>query len=76
MKIYGYSKDETSNDSLLELEEITLQTNSDVLRKIADFIYKSADLMDKHGRDFGHEHLRDYLKNDAWNNADIILLKE
>ena len=75
MKLYGYAANEDLADKLLELDEITIQAKSEFLRRIADFITKSADLIDKHGANFGHEHLKDFLKDVEWDGPDIIISK-
>ena len=72
MKIYGY---EHNSENLIELAEISLKCDSRMLRKVADFIFKTADAIDKFGDDFGHEHFKDYLKSDNENIPDIVIAK-
>jgi hypothetical protein len=59
---------------LLKLEKVSIQTDSATLRKIAEFINKTADLMDKHGKAFGHEHYQDNVDNPP-EGADIIIVR-
>ena len=73
MKIYGYSKD---SDELQTLTEVILQTSPSNIRQLAKFLLKTADLMDQHGEDFGHQHLQDNIANWPRDNPDIIIMKE
>jgi len=58
MKIFGYDK--TTNESeLLEMREVTFRANPDTLRAIAEFLNKSAELIEGHRENFGHLHLQD-----------------
>ena len=58
MKIFGYNK--TTNESeLLEMREVTFQANPETLRAIAEFLNKSADLIEEYQENFGHLHLQD-----------------
>jgi hypothetical protein len=76
MKIYGYSKTKVNSDGLLEMGEVTIQTNPDSLRKIAQFLLKCADIIEEHGDSFGHEHFKDQF--DKRNNeiTDIIVVRK
>ena len=74
MKIYGYSlKSEINN--LLEMKEVTFQGESEQIKKIADFLNHVADLIEKHGEDFGHEHIKDFYLDwrEKFPNIDIIV---
>jgi hypothetical protein len=75
MKIFGYEKACVCNDKLLELTEITIQADSDKLRRIAQFVLETADILDKHGSKFGHEHLKDFFKGVDLEDPDIIISK-
>lgn len=75
MKFYGYTVNGNLTEELLELEEITIQAKPDFLRKVAEFITRAADLMDEHGANFGHEHLKDFLQDVSWDGPDIIISK-
>jgi hypothetical protein len=75
MKIYGYKKDLIGINELFELEEITIQTTAENLKKIAEFISTTADIVDEQGSAFGHEHFKDFMKEDAWEGPDIIISK-
>ena len=75
MKIYGYSKLKVTADGLIEMREVSIQTGPDNLRRIAQFINQCAELMEKHGEKFGHEHLKDHYVILDDNFPDIIVAK-
>lgn len=54
MDLFGYIK--TSNETPLELQEVTFSSNSKELRELAMFLAKCADEIDEHGVDWEHEH--------------------
>lgn len=58
MKIYGREAGPNFSDKLLKLDEVTIQTSSENLRAIAQFIVKAAEQMDRMGDGFGHLHLK------------------
>lgn len=62
MRAYGYKKNEIGN-GLLELKEVTISANSDVLRKIADFILECAKNIEKDPDRWSHEHFKAEDKN-------------
>lgn len=74
MKAFGYRKDD-EDGPLLHLKEVTLQCAARDLETIIEFLGHVKDLMDKHGEDFGHEHLRDFCKkqNEEWSGTDLII---
>ena len=55
MKFYGYVKDSEA-ESPQSLGEVTIATNPDTLRRLAAFLLRTADMMERHGSSFGHEH--------------------
>jgi len=59
MKLYGYIENADS-DSPSVLEEVTVAATPNSLRSMASFFRDVADLMEKHGEQFGHEHFSDY----------------
>ena len=61
MRLYGYKKDTLSPDDIepSELAEITLLASPDELRKIARFLTSAADSIERHGKNWEHEHLSD-----------------
>ena len=73
MKIYGYSKDD--EESLKEMNEITLQGSYDELIEVANFLIKYANVMKESGDTFEHAHLKD--EHPKWKNAqpDIVIHK-
>ena len=78
MKAYGYERDEKYDrkEELLSLREVGIAGDPSELRALAQFISLAADLMEKHGAEFGHEHLQDNCPN--WNpdNTDFVVAKE
>lgn len=73
MRIYGYKSD--GSEDLCELDEITFQATPWELEKIAEFLFKYAQVMKKPSNSFEHAHLAD--ENVDWNeNPDIIVFKE
>lgn len=73
MKIFGYSK--SDEDTLLEMQEVTIQASPSRLRELAKFLIDFADQIER-GKinDQGHSHLSDELTTD-WNEdfSDVIL---
>lgn len=61
MRIFGYSSDEYMKEPTAprELAEITLVTTPEEARKIAAFLLRAADEMDRMGPDYSHIHLSD-----------------
>lgn len=72
MKCFGYDKN--NEDDLLDMSEVTLQTNSDMLRKLASFLVKCADEIEN-DQDWEHEHFSDYLP-DGEDVIDIVVFNE
>jgi hypothetical protein len=72
MKCFGYIKNNT--DELQELTEVTLQANSEDIRRLASFLIRCADEMD-HNPDWEHEHLSDYSVSEN-DKADIVVFKD
>ena len=60
IKLWGYSRSKRQSRPM-ELVEVTLAATPIELRKIAKFIEAAADGIDKHGSDWGHEHLADEM---------------
>jgi hypothetical protein len=56
IKLWGYSLSRFQQEPM-ELAEVTLAATPAQLRKIARFIESAADGLEKHGSNFGHEHL-------------------
>ena len=73
MKIYGYSKD--NEDTLQEMNEISLQGSYGELIEVANFIIKYAKVMKESGDAFEHAHLKDEYKNWKEAHPDIIICK-
>ena len=62
MKIYGYKDGELAPSEITPslLKEITLVASPSELRIIATFIAECAMQMEKHKKNWGHEHLSDH----------------
>jgi len=73
--VYGYPQDEDELDSPLRLTEITIVADAAVLRKLAAFLSRTADLMDQHGATFGHEHFADFCGGLSEGATDVIVNK-
>jgi len=74
-KAFGRAKKKASKDGLLEMSEITFVGSPADLRKIAAFIVKSAAELERHGKEFGHNHLRDERDLGPWTDegVDVII---
>jgi len=58
----------------MELEEVSFQASPDELRQISQFLLFSAERMEKHGADYGHDHLKDFLeKGERAEGPDVIV---
>ena len=75
MKIYGYSEE---SENLNRMKEVSLLCNSNDLELIIQFLKYTQNQLKKHGKDFGHEHFRDWLKqeNIDFVGSDIIIVGE
>ena len=71
VKAYGYVRGVESEEPST-LEECSIVASPIELRRLSDFFLKVAEMMDKHGDDFGHEHLSDFAP-EIVNDVDIIL---
>ncbi len=71
LTVYGYCEGEDNENPAL-LREVTIVASPMVLRRIAAFLNHAADLMEKHGAAFGHEHLQDFDKTIAAHPALIV----
>jgi hypothetical protein len=61
MRIYGYEI-ENELDEPIEMKEISFVTKPITLRKLSGFFMHVANLMERHGDKFGHEHFNDFDK--------------
>jgi hypothetical protein len=61
MKIHGYSDEGRSSGEIQPkaMAEISLVATPSELRRIASFLNKAADTMQRMGANYGHEHLSD-----------------
>ena len=83
MKAYGYQREDAyergedgPDDQPLDLREVTLIADSSSLRQIAEFLSHCADLIDKHGSKFGHQHLRDNIPSWKDGESDLIVVRK
>ncbi len=74
-KVFGRSKKKASKDGLMEMSEITFEGSPTELRAIAAFLTRSADELEKHGKNFGHNHLKDEKHPAPWSSdaVDVIV---
>ena len=70
MKIYSHNR-KSNRD--VETDEITILAAPEELRRLARFISDTAELMLRHGPDFGHEHLQDFERTDDQRKPDVII---
>jgi len=73
MKIFGYDKKGSSE--LLELSEVTFQIKANELKNVISFFQHVEREMEIHGKDFGHEHYKDYAEKIS-DNYDIIIISD
>ncbi len=60
MKAFGYPSGAPLNEEgLVELTEVSFQTNAQTIRRVARFLMKQADEMDASCSNFGHAHAQD-----------------
>ena len=74
MKAYGRPRKAGPSPDL-ELGEVSLLATPESLRALARFLAESADQMEQHGPDFGHNHLRDSAHGWQQDWADFIVAK-
>lgn len=60
IKLWSYSRSRFQQEPM-ELAEVTLAATPVQLRRIAKFIEAAADGLEKHGSNWGHEHLADEM---------------
>jgi hypothetical protein len=74
-KVFGRSKKKVSKDGLMEMSEVTFVGSPADLRMIAAFLTRSAEEIEKHGKSFGHNHLRDEKAFASWpdDGVDVIV---
>jgi len=70
MEIFGYEK--RNNPSLLKLSEVTFKIKVDELKNVIAFFQHIEEKIQNYGKDFNHEHYKDFIKNTS-NDADIII---
>ena len=69
----GLDKDEAGP---ISLREVSLCCSPDQLRVLAKFFLHVADLIEKHGGDFGHEHLQYWWQDWRKGFVDVIVVRE
>ncbi len=75
MKAFGYVRKHVSDDGLLELKEVTIQTTPKNLRALAAFIIKAADTIEGKRKSSDHLHLRDSWEQWREDYPDIIIVR-
>ncbi|KPK98376.1 MAG: hypothetical protein AMK75_07015 [Planctomycetes bacterium SM23_65] len=76
MEVYGYEHQD-DDSKLLTLVEVSFKASPKELRIIAQFFADAARLMNEHGDDFGHEHLKYHFPDlpESMTMADIIIAR-
>ena len=76
-KAFGYAKKRLSKDGLLAMKEVSFVASPTELRRIAAFLVKSAEELEKHGSKFGHNHLSAEKDLHPWSDEsiDVIVLR-
>ena len=75
MDAFGYSEKKLSPNGLHRLREITFQGSPAEVRKIAEFLLKAADEMER-SESFDHLHAQDTLKPWDYSWPDVIVVGE
>lgn len=57
-RLYGHTEE---SEQPLHLREVTISGDPELLRVVASFLVQTAELMERHGTSFGHEHLSDFV---------------
>ena len=84
IKVYGYNRtdyqksleDDGFDPPLQDMNEVSFLANPETLRKIAEFLLSSADDIEKHQQDFGHNHLSSYWGGWQKDFCDVIVCNE
>lgn len=78
MRVFGYEKRDSDADTQrpISLCEVTFNCSPDQLRALAKFLFHAADLIETHGQEFGHEHLRDWWTDWQPEFADVVVVKQ
>lgn len=73
-KLYGRAR-RKRRDGLLALSEVSFACGPEELRRVAQFLEKSAGDLEKHGADFGHAHLQFEKDLRPWDKmaSDVIV---
>lgn len=75
IKAYGYSQGEEEQESPMFLNEVTFVAEPARLRRLAEFLNHAADLIERHGETFGHEHFADFCGGLSEGSTDVIVSK-
>ncbi len=73
-KAFGYAKKQISDEGLLALSEVSFVGSPAELRRIAAFLVKSAEDIEKYGENFSHNHLRHEKDLRPWNNESVDVI--
>ena len=76
MKCYGYAK--SKNDTLLEMRELTLQADSESLKRLANFLFQCAEKFEVDPK-WQHEHFSDseyYSNTRGGQDFDLIVFRK
>ena len=73
LEVYGYPSSGEELSRPWRLKEISFAADPQTLREVAKFLVESADLLEKHGVDFSHEHFQDWWPEWEDELTDIIV---
>lgn len=74
-KAFGYAKRQLSGEGLLAMREVSFVASPAELRRIAAFLVQSAEDIEKHASEFGHNHLSAERDLHPWpqDTVDVIV---
>lgn len=75
MKLFGYRKG-CEDNAPVELAELSFAGDTTHLRAVAQFLIRSADLLDQNEDRFGHEHLSDTDSGWPTEFPDVIVARQ
>jgi len=76
-KAFGYAKKRLSEEGLLAMSEVSFVASPAELKRIAAFLVKCAEDMERHGPKFGHNHLSAEKDLHPWSkdSVDVIVAR-
>ena len=74
LRAYGYAIDQKL-DAPLSLGEVTFAADPRELRTLAAFLTRVADLMEQHGKRFGHEHYLNEEEDEDLDRPEFVVAR-